>query len=83
MKLMGWRTTVVPHGAGGWVVRTRIGARQGESLASRPPDFVHRVDFAGPTHDGSDSGIRKLRAEQVHPKPDPVIPVEPQAEEQQ
>jgi hypothetical protein len=85
MKAMGWRTssTVVPHEAGGWVVRTWVAPEQGQSPPSRPPDFVHRVDFVGPTHDGSDSGVRKLHAEQVHPKPDPALSVERRTEKQE
>ena len=56
-----WRSTVVPHKDGGWVVRTwTTTTPPTENRPSGTPDFVHRVE-ARP-------GLGKLKAEQIHPR---------------
>lgn len=38
-----WRSTVVPHEDGGWVVRTWTATPAADSRPGGTPDFVHRV----------------------------------------
>jgi hypothetical protein len=54
-----WRSTVVPHEDGGWVVRTWTSTPLIDSRPTGTPDFVHRV--------AAQPGSGKLKAEQVHP----------------
>lgn len=55
-----WRSTVVPHEDGGWVVRTWTNTPPTDSRPTGVRDFVHRV--------AGDPGSGKLKAGQVHPK---------------